>query len=433
MNPVKGSRPWRPSTSKAGERWEMPNQRDSLDGLSEDPNCELAKRFYLEAWADSHGLVADGLAGRISFPELIESCVNTFAQGATVHVNFNDSSSVDARCKELDRMAKLSIRLLKKKLTDASVRLGEEEVNAALQEFSRKVTEIAARSKQQMLEKELAKEVPQLRSFGFPHPAVPRHRSTRTIVILPSSDRVENIRLPKMTYEFPPYFKALAKVRVQAERFRGEQVLEKEKNSVQEFADAEALLLRLVMRVFIAFAEEGYKIGIEGGITVEELELECLRFLRTYAFEAGLMDDRFLVPPNGDVEIPDGLRREMEKSEEWKRYRGLLINLAEAQGGHGPLSPEPPAPSPRSADAQENNSTERACPKQFVDAAKRQAKRSYEKFASKIGIRKGTLYAITKETRWVSDDSYILVAQACKCKPEDLYPRDIPKPERRGG
>ena len=410
----------------------MPNRRDSLDGLSkDDPNYELAKRFYLEAWADSHDLVADGLTGRISFPELIESCVNTFAQGATVHVNFKDTSSIDARCTELDRMAKLSIRLLEKKLADASERLGKEEVNAALQEFSRKVNEIAARSKQQMLEKELAKEVPRLRAFGFPYPTVPRHRSTRTIVIVPLSDRVENIRLPKMTYEFPPYFKALAKVRVQAERFRGEQVLEKQKDSVQEFAEAEALLLRLVMRVFIAFAEEGYKIGIEGSITVEELELECLRFLRTYAFDAGLMDDRFLVHPLGEVEIPEGLRREMEKSEEWKRYRGLLIKLAEAQGGHGSLSLQPPAPG--SPDPQESNETERVCPKQFVDAAKRQAKRSYEKFASKIGIGKDTLYAITKETRWVSDENYILVAQACKCRPEDLYPREIPRPRRRRG
>jgi hypothetical protein len=223
----------------------------------------------------------------------------------------------------------------------------------------------------------------------------------------------------------------LAKVKVQAERFRGEQVLEKQKDSVQEFAEAESLLLRLVMRVFIAFAEEGYKIGIEGGITAEELESECSRFLRAYALDAGMMDDRFLVPPHGDVEIPDGLRREMENSEEWNRYRGLLIKLAEVHGGS--LSPHSPAPTPASANPRANDTTERACPKQFVDAAKRKAKRSHEKFASKIGIGKDTLYAITKETRWVLDENYIRVAQACECRPEDLYPRDIPRPDRSRG
>jgi len=75
----------------------------------------------------------------------------------------------------------------------------------------------------------------------------------------------------------------------------------------------------------------------------------------------------------------------------------------------------------------------RRSPKELVDGAKHQQKRSYEKFAAVIGIGKDTLYAITKETRWVSDETYALVAQVCQCKPEDLHPRDIPRPERRRG
>jgi len=73
-------------------------------------------------------------------------------------------------------------------------------------------------------------------------------------------------------------------------------------------------------------------------------------------------------------------------------------------------------------------------PKALVDAGRRKAKkRSYEKFAAHIGIGKDTLYAITNETRWLSDETYILMAEACGCKPEDLHPRDIPRPERRRG
>jgi hypothetical protein len=71
------------------------------------------------------------------------------------------------------------------------------------------------------------------------------------------------------------------------------------------------------------------------------------------------------------------------------------------------------------------------CPKDFIDARKLHPKRSYEKLAAHIGIGKDTLYAITKEKRWLSDDTYRLVAEACACKPEDLYPRDIPRPDRR--
>ena len=70
-------------------------------------------------------------------------------------------------------------------------------------------------------------------------------------------------------------------------------------------------------------------------------------------------------------------------------------------------------------------------PKDFVDASKRPLNISYEKYAARLGISKDTLYAITKETRWVSDDNYIRVAELCQCNPEDLHPRDVPRPEHR--
>jgi hypothetical protein len=73
----------------------------------------------------------------------------------------------------------------------------------------------------------------------------------------------------------------------------------------------------------------------------------------------------------------------------------------------------------------------RPAPRELVDAAKRRGRRSYETLAGRIGIGKDTLYAIRDETRWVSDDSYALVAQQCSCRPEDLHPRDIPPPKRR--
>jgi chloramphenicol 3-O-phosphotransferase len=45
---------------------------DLFERLSkDDPNYEIAKRFYLEAWADSHGLVADGYAGRASLSDAV--------------------------------------------------------------------------------------------------------------------------------------------------------------------------------------------------------------------------------------------------------------------------------------------------------------------------------------------------------------------------
>jgi hypothetical protein len=69
-----------------------------------------------------------------------------------------------------------------------------------------------------------------------------------------------------------------------------------------------------------------------------------------------------------------------------------------------------------------------ATPKRIVDQCRsHHGLRSYEKLAGRIGISKDTLYAITKETRWLSDQTYELVALFCKCKPENLHPRGVPR------
>jgi hypothetical protein len=108
------------------------------------------------------------------------------------------------------------------------------------------------------------------------------------------------------------------------------------------------------------------------------------------------------------------------------------IDLAHAAGE--PPSPHAPGPAndhQSGEDPSDRKVTTRRSPKEFVDASKREPKRSYEKFAARLGISGDTLYAITKEKRWVSDANYERVAKACDCKPEDLHPRDIPRPQHR--
>jgi hypothetical protein len=73
----------------------------------------------------------------------------------------------------------------------------------------------------------------------------------------------------------------------------------------------------------------------------------------------------------------------------------------------------------------------RPSPKELVAMAKAVAGiRSFEKFANRIGIGRDTLYAITTEKRRVSGRTYLLVAQVCGCKPEDLQPRGFHAPAR---
>jgi hypothetical protein len=114
-------------------------------------------------------------------------------------------------------------------------------------------------------------------------------------------------------------------------------------------------------------------------------------------------------------------------SDRWKIWRGRWYRrAAEAarEGGSGS-----PIEVVRVGDAPQVHTSR--SPKDFVDAVKRHPKRSYEKLASYMGISKDTLYAITNENRWVSDESYEIVAKVCSCKATDLHPRDLPRPANR--
>jgi hypothetical protein len=128
-------------------------------------------------------------------------------------------------------------------------------------------------------------------------------------------------------------------------------------------------------------------------------------------------------------EVPDMLNKLLD-AQIW-RHRGKL-GMKSCPTGTKDAARMGDAEDTTDAYSEADKRLDRRSPKEVVDAAKRQKKtRSYEKFAAKIGIGKDTLYAITKENRWVSDETYILVAQACDCKPHDLHPRDLPPPQRR--
>jgi hypothetical protein len=130
----------------------MPKRRDLLEEISEsDPNYEVSKRFYLEAWADSNGLVADAHAGGVSLSDYVEGNANTVSQAMRTLVAIEDGTPIPAKCREIDGMAKKSIRLFSKALLQQSKRLGETNVKIAIGKFSDRVTEISARSKQRIL------------------------------------------------------------------------------------------------------------------------------------------------------------------------------------------------------------------------------------------------------------------------------------------
>lgn len=136
----------------------MPKRPDLLESLSpDDPNYEVGKRFYLKARADSHGLVADGHAGQLSVSDFVEGCIKTFEQRAQAHAAIEEATPIPVRCRRLDQMAKRSISTFTKEVTSNSKGPRKAVAKAAIAHFSRRVHEISARSKQQILEKEWAR------------------------------------------------------------------------------------------------------------------------------------------------------------------------------------------------------------------------------------------------------------------------------------
>jgi len=131
----------------------------------------MARRSISRAWADSHGLVADGLAGQVSLSDFVEKCANTFERGAQVHISLKDTAPISERCNEIERIADGSVAIFCRSITPESERLGQPEVAAAVEEYSRRVREIAARSKQSILLSALsAMPDPEPGSDGRPDP-----------------------------------------------------------------------------------------------------------------------------------------------------------------------------------------------------------------------------------------------------------------------
>lgn len=253
-----------------------------------------------------------------------------------------------------------------------------------------------------------------------------------------------------------------ARARVEAETRRAYIALEQDVRGMESWR-RNVPFLRCVMRIFLAFAREACEFGKKShhpGWSDCELDQRCRDFLLeivvdAWEHKANALGVRKVFSSHGwGYSINDEDRRKIEKSSEWKQYQELLIEAFDAQSApaaHNRL-PQPEAAAQMAAESEnavaaprstvssaecgssilsDGQAPVRRSPKDFIDAAKCRRTRSYEKFAALIGISKDTLYAITKESRWVSDANYKLVADFCECNSEDLHPRDVPRPERR--
>ena len=159
-------------------------------------------------------------------------------------------------------------------------------------------------------------------------------RSTRAIKLVPFSNQVYQIVVPKMTYEFSANFPELARRKVLAARLRAEDTLKEKRSAVKDFEIAEGLLCEFILEIFMVFVLEGHKLGMQELLTAAELESECLKFVHSYSVEAGLFDGTFLALVV--TEGPGDVAPRIERSDRWRRYRQLLQEVADAQASNDP-------------------------------------------------------------------------------------------------
>jgi hypothetical protein len=235
----------------------------------------------------------------------------------------------------------------------------------------------------------------------------------------------------KYRSEFPPD----ARARVEAETLRAYAALEQGVRGIERWR-RDVPFIRCVMRVFIAFAREACEFGKKSNHrdwSDRELDQRCRDFLLSIVIDAWEdkakdLGIREMFSSSGwGYSIKDDDRRKLEKSPEWEQYQELLRDAFEVQSARaadcsltqrGPASAtasetEASVPLRPATMSNAKSSTQilpaetvpsRPTAQDFIDASRRQLRRSNEKFAAHLGISKDTLYAITKETRWVSDD-----------------------------
>jgi hypothetical protein len=176
-------------------------RRDLLERLSkDDPNYAVGKIFHLRAWEQSHGLVADAFGRGVSFPDFVERCAKSVELAAAAHVALKDATPISTRCRELDRLAKRSIELFTRSVASHAKGLGRSKVTAAIRHFSNRVHEIAARSKQQVFQRELALNASEAMDplTSSVHPITPERTLPDSMTELQLADPPDN---PKRTYE----------------------------------------------------------------------------------------------------------------------------------------------------------------------------------------------------------------------------------------
>jgi len=135
--------------------------------------------------------------------------------------------------------------------------------------------------------------------------------------------------------EYPRDFPVESRAKVEAVRIRAGRRFESDKAKAKWTSDIEALFKSYVLSMFLAFAEEAYRLRLW---PVDKMRENCQEFLRLLTIgaysqkgrAAGLRD----MISNWNGSILWEFQQEVEKTPQWRKFENILLKLAEGSGTH---------------------------------------------------------------------------------------------------
>jgi hypothetical protein len=137
---------------------------------------------------------------------------------------------------------------------------------------------------------------------------------------------------------YPSDFSQQSRARIEAIKIQAGLELDDSKRDLRWLSDVEAAVRKYILRGFLAFAEQALILGRQGLWNVDRIERESREFLWHLTLEAmrekghdqrgqpiGCMVDRVF------SRILPEVRREFERSSEWRQYQEGLLEVAQIQ------------------------------------------------------------------------------------------------------
>lgn len=225
------------------------------------------------------------------------------------------------------------------------------------------------------------------------------------------------VTIPKIAIEYPGDFSQAARSRIFREQVRAGDALDQKRSSIRSTEDLKAAQLSLILQVFAAFAKEACDLGRQGTWAAERCGSECLTVLLHCARVVRL---------TREGTIPDDVQSTIERSDKWKEYRQLILEVADKQAADAQVDSIRQAPKVKPSEKADSDETEAVAER----AARRRAvvnpilrKKHWKpgRLVTAAGVGKNSVYQYLDGTRAkITEENREAIAQALDLRPEQL-------------